>query len=468
MQVLLLEPPKVPWEMMGDVVAPPVGLAQLAGCLEQARIPVQILDANALGIGWKKLPAAIAEAAPDLIGMTVYTPYVPEVSRAVGVVREAAPQAVLALGGPHVTFTVEETLATMPRVDVVARGEGDQIIIDLARAVAGGGGLEGVPGISFRRDGQIVENPPAPPVDVKQLPMPAYHLLPTDRYHWRGLGGSFSTLVTSRGCPFKCTFCSEWPFWGGRWRPYDPRAVVEQLDLLVNRYGRRNIWFGDDCFNVDRDHVAAICEGILERGIQMSWFYQGRADMLVKHKDLLPLMRRAGNRMAQIGIEASNDEQRDELNKQLSTDTVKEAVRLLREHGMVCQGMMIVGLPDDSPQTFTEKVRLVKELDIDFPVFVFYTLFPGTPMYREAVERGLLEIPADYARHDMAHVLLPTKYMTRQQIYNYTGWALTRVYLHPVRLAKYLFSSNDLQRHLRGEMVSYVLKQAARSMMPGF
>ncbi len=172
----------------------------------------------------------------------------------------------IALGGPHVTFTVEETLATMPGVDVVARGEGDQIIVDLARAVADGAGLEGVPGISFRRDGQIVENPPPPLVDVKRLPLPAFHLLPMDRYHWRGFGGTFATIITSRGCPFKCTFCSEWPFWGGRWRPYDPEVVVEQLDLLVNRYGQRNIWFGDDCFNVDHDHVAAICEGILRAG----------------------------------------------------------------------------------------------------------------------------------------------------------------------------------------------------------
>jgi len=209
MRVLLLEPPKVPWEMMGDVVIPPLGLAQLAGCLEQAQIPVQVLDANALGIGWKSLPEAIAQVAPDLIGMTVYTPFVPEVSRAVGIAREAAPKTVIALGGPHVTFTVEETLATIPGADVVARGEGDQMIVDLVRAVASGSGLEGVPGISFRRDGQIVENPLPPPVDVKRLPLPAFHLLPMDRYHWRGFGGTFSTIVTSRGCPFKCNFCSE-------------------------------------------------------------------------------------------------------------------------------------------------------------------------------------------------------------------------------------------------------------------
>ena len=134
MRVLLVEPPKIPWEMMGDVVAPPLGLAQLAGCLEQAGIPVEILDANALEIGWRDLEPAIARAEPDLIGMTVYTPYVPEVARAVEAARRAAPQAVIALGGPHVTFAAKETLETMPEVDVVARGEGDEIIVALARA----------------------------------------------------------------------------------------------------------------------------------------------------------------------------------------------------------------------------------------------------------------------------------------------------------------------------------------------
>ena len=474
MRVLLVEPPKTPWEMMGDVAALPLGLAQLAACLEKADIPVEILDANALGIGWGGLEAAIAQAHPDLVGITVYTPHVPEVSRAVRVARQAAPQAVIALGGPHVTFTAEETLETMPQVDVVARGEGDQILVDLAlrqaqdtaRALAAGDGLERVPGISFRRDGQIVENPAPPPLDVNTLPMPAFHLLPMDRYRWPELGGTFATILASRGCPFKCTFCSEWPFWRGGWRPYNPETVVEQLDVLVNRYGRDNIWFGDDCFNVDRDHVAAICEGILRRGIDVNWYYQGRADLLVKHKDLLPLMRQAGNRMVQIGIEAANDEQRDELNKHLHTETIKDAVRLLRQNDIVCQGMMIVGQPTDSPRTFEQKVRLIKRLDVDFPIFTMYTLFPGTQAYEEAVAKGWIELPADYARYDMGHVLMPTQHMTRRQVWNYTGWAFTSVYFDPIRLVRGLFSRNDWRRRMVRRMLVYIGKQVVRGLVP--
>ena len=468
MRVLLVEPPKKPWEMMGDVVAPPLGIAQLAGCLEQAGIPVEILDANALAIGLQQLEAGIVQAEPDLIGMTMHTPYVPEVTQAVRVARRAAPEAAMVLGGPHVTFTAEETLQTIPEADVVVRGEGDQIIVDLARALAAGTGLEGVPGVSFRRDGQVVHNPVPPPLDVKKLPMPAFHLMPMERYHFASLGGPFATVIASRGCPFQCTFCSEWPFWGGGWRPCDPAMVVEQLDLLVNRYGRTNIWFGDDCFNVSGPHMAAICEGILERGIKVNWYYQGRADLVVKHKELLPLLRRAGNRMTQIGVEASNDEQRDALNKQLRTETAEEAVRLLRQHDIVCQAMIIVGLPGDSPRIFEEKVRLVNRLDVDFPVFLFYTLFPGAADYDTAVAEGWIESPADYARHDMAHVLVPPKSMTPQQVYSYARWAWTTVYLNPVRLARNLLSRNEWRRQNWGGMLAYIGKQTVRNLVPRF
>jgi radical SAM superfamily enzyme YgiQ (UPF0313 family) len=480
MRVLLIEPPKIPWAIMGDLVALPLGLAQLAGCLEAAGIPVEVLDANALELGWEGLGPVIASGvggegrqraaagSPDLIGITAFTPFVPEVTRAVRIARKAAPEAVIVLGGPHVTFTVDETLETMPEVDVIARGEGDETIVALARAVEAGGDLSGVAGISYRQNGRIVENPPAPPVDAAAVPQPAFHLLPMDRYYFPVLGGPFGTVIASRGCPFQCNFCSEWPFWRGGWRPADPEKVVDQLDILANRYGRKNVWFGDDCFNVSGDHMAAICDGILRRGIDVNWYYQGRADLLVKHKEVLPLMRRAGNRMVQVGIEASNDRQRDELNKQLSTETVREAVSLVRDHGIVCQGMFIVGLPTDTPRTIEEKLRVANTFDIDFPIFVIYTLFPGSPDYEQAVAEGKIEQPVDYGRHDMAHVVIPPEKMTAHQVYSYARWAVTNYYLRPDRLARALLSPNDWQRHSSHSMLSYLGKQFVKNLVPRF
>ena len=396
--------------------------------------------------------------------------------------RRARPGSKIVLGGPHVTFTAAETLEELPEVDIIVRGEGDRTIVALPRALDGLEHLRHVSGITYRwsgpcgegagrssdgdADGGYIETPLGLPVDVHGLPSPAFHLMPMDRYRFPALGGPFATVLTSRGCPFKCTFCSEWAFWREGWCPYDPESVVDQLDVLVNRYGRTSIWIGDDCFNVGAEHIQAICEGILERGIRVQWYYQGRADLLVRHQHLLPLMRRAGNRLVQLGIEASNDEQRAELDKKLDTATVEQAVRLLWKHDIVCQGMIIVGVPSDSPATFSHKVKFAKRLGIDQPVFTFYTLFPGAKAFDEAVESGHIEWPIDYARHDMGHALLPTEHMTQNQVWNYAGWAFVRFYLDPVYIARGLITRNAWRRRIYARMLGYIGKQVAKSIVP--
>jgi radical SAM superfamily enzyme YgiQ (UPF0313 family) len=170
--------------------------------------------------------------------------------------------------------------------------------------------------------------------------------------------------------------------------------------------------------------------------------------------------------MVQLGIEASTDQQRDELQKQLHTDTVTEAVRLLRQYDIFCQGMMIVGVPSDSPRTFEHKAAFIKRLDVDFPVFTMYTPFPGTAAYQEAVDQGWIDLPADYGHYDMAHALMSTQHMTRRQVWFYTGWAFASFYLHPIRLVRGVFARNLLKRACYRQMVSYIGKQFAKSLIP--
>jgi len=467
MKVLLVEPPKTPWEMMGDVVAPPLGLATLAASLERGGIPVRILDANAQGIGWSGLRAAIAEDAPDVVGITTLTPYYPHARRTCRITKAACPDIVTVLGGPHVTFLAEETLLSAPEVDVVVRGEGDATLVELVHCLAKGGDLGTVPGLAFRDDGGVIQTPDPPPVDVRALPLPAYHLLPMEAYHFEGLGGPFTTVQASRGCPHRCTFCAEWSFWKHGWRPRDPEAVIEELELVVKGYGRRAVWFADDCFNVSGEMIRAICEGILERDIEVSWFYQGRADLLVRYKELLPLMQRAGNRMVQLGIEASSDDELEDLNKRLSVEQVKEAVALLRQHDIVCQGMLIIGTRNDSPRTIRRKVAFARWLDLDFPIFTVCTPFPGSSLFEQARAEGWVEEPPDYARYDMAHFLMDTEHMSRRQLAAWYPWCYTHTYLDPVRLARGLFSRNEWKRRIWRIMVGYNLKQLARAFWFG-
>jgi anaerobic magnesium-protoporphyrin IX monomethyl ester cyclase len=209
MRVLLIEPPKAVWDLMGDCISPPLGLAWIAAVLEREDgVQVSLLDCNASGLGWADLRQAIEEQRPDLVGATSMTPYFPAALRAMQIAKDVESRTVTVLGGQHVTFLAEETLRQHPEVDLVVRGEGERVVIELVRALAAGRDLATVPGIAFRRDGagqeaEVVQTPDAPLVDLSTLPLPAYHLLPMSVYRFEMLGNPFGVMQASRGCPHR-------------------------------------------------------------------------------------------------------------------------------------------------------------------------------------------------------------------------------------------------------------------------
>jgi anaerobic magnesium-protoporphyrin IX monomethyl ester cyclase len=456
MKVLLIEPPKKPWEMMGDFIAPPIGLAQLAAVLETAGVHVEIVDCNASFLTWQDLERTIADRQPTVVGASAMTTFLPTAARVMQMAKAIDPQIFTVVGGPHVTFMTEETLENHPEIDVIGRGEGEKVIGELVACLAEDGDLTQVPGIAFRRDGQVLQTPPAEAVDVDQLPLPAYHLLPMQTYYFI-IFEKFCTVLASRGCPFHCLFCAERGFWGPGWRPRDAEIVGEELELLCRKYDRECVWFGDDCFNVDGEHMGLICEEILRRDLKLNWYYQGRADLLIKHQEYLPLMRRAGNLMVQIGIEANSDEELRSLRKNLTGEQVEEALALLREHGIVCQGMMILGTRQDDANSILRKVDYLKWLDVDFPVFTIYTPFPGTEAYNEAKRKGWLETD-DYALYDMAYPIISTEHLSRKQVIGLYNRSFASFYTDPAMMLRGLCSSIPWKR----EIWRYMLKFAAK------
>jgi len=462
MRVLLVEPPKQVWEMMGDCVAPPQGLLSVAAVLEEERIPVTILDCNASQCAWSDVGDFIEEAEPDMVGASAMTPFFSPAARVMSLAKAIDPKVVTVLGGSHVTFLPQETLLNRPEIDFVVRGEGERTLVNLIRCLEEDDDLSRVEGIAFRQGDQVVQTPLPPPLDLDTLPLPAYHLVPTERYHFEFLG-KFATPEASRGCPHRCTFCSEWRFWGEGWRPRNPEMVVEELELLHRKYGRESFWFTDDCFNVDGDHMRAICEGILARGLRISWFYQGRADLLMKYADLLPLMRESGNLMTQLGIEASTDSELDSLHKRLTVEEIETAVRLLKENDIVCQGLFITGTKTDDGPSIVHKLRFAKWLDVDFPIFAVYTPFPGSDVYEEARREGLLE-GLEYSEYDMSHALLPTEHLSREESLDWNQWCFANYYLDPAKLVKGLFSRNSWKRRIWQHMLRFTGKQIFRSL----
>ncbi len=461
MKVLLIEPLKIIWEMMRPCVPVPVGLAQLAAVLEDQKVDVKVIDRTALNIGREALAEAIRQEQPGIVGTTALTPFLHNAVEVAQVAKDVDPRVITVLGGPHVTYLPEETLKEHAAIDIVARGEGERVITDLVRCIKGDGQLSQVKGIGFRSNGRVVLTEPQPPVDMDELPVPAYHLLPMEKYYFTLLG-RFATVIASRGCPHRCTFCSEWRFWGGRWRQRDPKKIGDELELLVRKYDIESVWFGDDCFNVSAEMLRGICDEIKTRKLSFNWFYQGRADLLVEHRNLLPLMRETGNRMVQIGIEASTERQMEEMNKNLSLDKIAEAVKLLRDHDIVAQGLIIVGTRSDSADSIIQKVRYMKRLDVDFPIFTMFTPFPGSDVYDEAKANDWLE-SEDYSLYDMSNAVMPTKYLTIKQLMASYRWCYATYYMNIWKLAKGLLSRNDWKRKIWRHMLRFSLKQMVRT-----
>ena len=408
----------------------------------------------------------MADAQPTLVGTSAMTTFFPTAMQVMQIAKEIDENITTAVGGPHVTFTVQETLENHPEIDIVGRGEGEQVILDLVRCLQGEGDLAQVKGIAFRKDAQIVQTPLPEPVEVDEIPLPAYHLLPMESYYFT-VFKKFCTVLASRGCPYNCTFCAERGFWGPGWRPRDPAMVGDELELLCSKYGRESIWFGDDCFNVDGEHMGRICEEILLRGLDLDWYYQGRADLLIKHQEYLPLMRRAGNMMAQLGIEAASEEEWRDLRKGLTVEQVREAVSLLREHGIVCQGLMIIGTRQDDAGSIMRKVDFLKWLDMDFPIFTIYTPFPGTEVFDEAKEKGWLET-MDYALYDMANPIMSTEHLSRKEIVRLYGQCFISFYTDPIKIFKGLTSRIAWKREIWRYMLGFTLRQYLRGYWRAF
>jgi len=458
MKVLLIDPPFEIWELMGDCCAPPLGLAYIAAVLEQHDIPVELIHCNGLGITWKDVPEIIEKASPDIVGTGALTPMFSAAIRLVKMVKEVDPDVITMVGGSHATFTYEEALLKIPEIDIIVRGEGEQTVVELIKCLETDSDLKNVKGIAYRDNGDIIATEKRPPVDVDKLPLPAYHLLPMENYHFEFLE-EFSTIISSRGCPFSCTFCSEWDFWGLPWRPRNPESVGEELELVNKKYKRKSVWFGDDCFNVDYNHIKEICEQIAERDLDVQWFYQGRADFLIKHKDLLPLMRKTGNVMVQIGVEASTDAELDCMNKKITTDQIREAVNLMREYDIVSQGLIIVGTFDDTVDSILHKIKYMKSLKVDFPIFTMFTPFPGNKVYEKAKEEGLIE-DFNYDHFDMAYCVMPTRELSRKELFRWYGECHREYYFDPLQILMGLVSKNRFKRAIWRHMFHYSLKMA--------
>jgi anaerobic magnesium-protoporphyrin IX monomethyl ester cyclase len=413
---------------------PPLGLALLAAILEKHGYQVQILDTNAPGFTLEK--AADAMKGVDIVGFTAMTPTIGRALSIAKHVKRHNPGLTVIFGGPHVTLMPEETLVSAPDIDVIVRGEGDETIIELMRAFENNQPLDEISGISFLKDGKVIHTAERKTLtDMDSLPIPAYQMLPMQEYRPHpphGIYKPFAAMVTSRGCPYRCAYCSK-PVFGNKYRAQSADRVVTEMAYLQEKFGVREIAFYDDSFTVDKKRVHDIADKILEKGLKIAWTCETRVNLV--DTELLRHMKQAGCYAIAYGIETASPEIMQTLQKDITIEQVEKAVKAHHEVGLQVVGYFMLGSPGETPETIRQTIEFAKKLKVDFAQFSVTTPFPATELY-DIYMQGRKEPPNweefVYAGTDNRTTpVFESDSLTREDLKAWTSKAYRMFYLRP-------------------------------------
>jgi len=357
-------------------------------------IEVSILDQPAKGYSLKQTLDWVKKEDPDILGFSVLNSAAKEAPKIAEHVKAENPNVIVVFGNYHATFNAERILKTYPWVDVIVRGEGEYTSLELAKCLEKGGDLEEVRGITFKKTGKIVSTPDRLLIkDVNSLPFPNRHLTGAQYtstvYGVRIATKKFTTLISSRGCPFKCTFCACRKFARGVWRPRSVENIVKELEFLQSE-GYEQFLFVDDNFTLNNKRVVKLCRGIRKAGMDIEWFCDSRVDHV--SYDMFREMVKAGCRCLYFGIESANQRILDYYKKGITPDQSERAVREARKAGVdVIVGSFIVGAPDETRREIQNTLQFVHKLDIDVPQINILGTLRGTDVWNDLVAKGFLD-----------------------------------------------------------------------------
>ena len=437
LKVLLFNPPP-PRGFSEELQAPHVGLAYLAAVLEERGFKVWVVDAHPFGQGGLSLlPLMVKRIKPDVVGITSTTSSISLAYEAADVVKRVSPGSTVVMGGPHVTFLDREALKECEALDVVVRGEGEETLIEVVERLEDGRSLKGVLGVTYRGPyGRAVREPDRPLIeDLDSLPFPSYRHLPLDLYRSFGLKPPSLPVVTSRGCPFKCSFCVAWRLYKGKWRKRSPSNVVDELEHHVETYGVTDFSFVDDLFTLSRRRVKEICREIRRRGLKVTWGCSARVDTI--DRDTLLEMKAAGCHTVYFGVESGSSKTLSDMGKGFTVERTVEAFKLCRELGVGTVASVILFWPTETRRDVEETLRFVKSLDSDVAQFCIATPFPGTELYDRLKRKGLL-CEEDWSKYDIVTPVFETAQFDRKYMVSKWKRAYLSFYLRPSYVAKQL------------------------------
>lgn len=439
MKVLLIKPPINKISILGDSLIEPLELEILAATIpgHDCRILDMRIDHD--------LEKTLAEFQPDLAGLTSYTTEVPVVRSLLRRIKRFMPEIFTVVGGCHATVVPEDFHE--PNVDVVVIGNGDRIFPDLVDRLSHHGDPGGVPDLWVRRNGRFVFSGEGMPIrDLNSLPDP--NRLLTRLYRHRYYFGSnrpAAAIMTSRGCPFRCSFCSIWKSMKGRYLIRDSNRVAQELSGIREDH----VFIADDNTLSHARHAEALFLAIRDSCVQKNYKMYGRADAIVARPDLIEKWHSIGLATVIMGLESFQDKRLAMFNKKSTVELQHRAIRILKGNDVRVRAYFIVD-PDFSKQDFEDLMAYIVKEGITEPMFTVLTPLPGTDFYEEYQDRLILN---QFEFFDLAHALLPTR-LSRKEFYK----AFSNLYRNSYSLKRGILRKSDStgNRNLIRGALSYI------------
>jgi anaerobic magnesium-protoporphyrin IX monomethyl ester cyclase len=427
MKITLVNPP---YPHTGHQHPPfiPLSLGYLGAVSEKNGHEVNIIDCQAERLEPEDYRKRLGQTNADVVGITSTTLTYKSALTIANVTKEELPDCTVVLGGCHATFWDENALKECPSLDIIVRREGEITFIDLLEKLQNKSSLNGVKGITFRKSNSgITRNEDRPFMEnLDDLPFPAFHLFPLGTF--RRVGKIIFPLTTSRGCVYWCDFCTAVRMFGRKYRMRSPKNVVDEIEMLQNKYGESQFAFYDDAFTIDPERVEKICEEIRQRKLAIHWDCEARVDMV--NRRLLQKMKAAGCMAVWFGVESGSQLIIEKMHKRIKLDQTRNAFKAARELGIMTIANVVLGFPGETEQTAWETINFIKELNPGDVGFYIATPYPGTPLYNIVKESGWLKT-TDFNHYDTATPTFETPFLSMEKLREIRYKALQQFYLRP-------------------------------------
>lgn len=396
----------------------PLGIAYLAAAVEKTgKYEIRILDALIegdvetgiplnggaqlrYGLSDEDIAEAIRKHNPDVVGVSaLFSALEYDMANVCTLAKKVNSRIVTVVGGAHPGANAREILERYPSVDFVCIGEGEESFVEFLDIIQNDENPSKLDGFGYRVNGKVEVNPKRKFImDLDTIPFPARHLFNMPKYleeaspHATFRQKPFTQMISSRGCPFKCSFCAIENHWGSKQRLRSAENVLEEIDQLVNEYGVREIHFEDDNFTFDHERAMKILNGMIQRGYHLSWNVPSGMAATTLSPELLEKMKESGCYSVSLAIESGNQRVVSKImRKPINLKTVPALVRKIREVGMDARGFFIVGFPGETKENIRETIDFARELELDWAYFFMFAPLPHTPIYKVCIEKGYLK-----------------------------------------------------------------------------